>query len=95
MATSQWEVERQNRSLMKRIRIAQSEKKNWKEELKTYLIMYRAAPHSVTGISPAELMFGKYQISKYRKCVTFTLIISKFVTEIQSSTKKKKRIQRY
>lgn len=41
------EVERQNRSLMKRIRIAQSEKK-WKAELETYLLMYRSAPHSVT-----------------------------------------------
>nr|XP_034329426.1 uncharacterized protein LOC109619056 isoform X3 [Crassostrea gigas] len=53
------EVERQNRSLMKRIRIAQSEKKNWKEELETSLLMYRSVPHSVTGISPAELMFGR------------------------------------
>ena len=53
------EVERQNRSIMKRIRIAQAEKRNWEEELQTYLMMYRASPHTTTGVSPAELMFGR------------------------------------
>lgn len=66
------EVEKQNRSLMKRRRIAQSEKKNWKEELETYLMygmMYRSASHSVTGISPAELMFGrKFRTKIPRAC---------------------------
>ena len=53
------EIERQNRSLLKRIRIAQIEKKDWKEELGAYLTMYRTTPHSTTGLSPAELMFGR------------------------------------
>ena len=39
------EMERQNRSLLKR-----------KEELSEYLIMYRTTPYSTTGISPAELL---------------------------------------
>ena len=51
------EVERQNRSLLKRIKIAQIEKRNWKEELGSFLIMYRTTPHSTTGVSPAELLF--------------------------------------
>ena len=53
------EIERQNRSLLKRIRIAQIETKHWKEELGAYLTMYRTTPHSTTGVSPAELMFGR------------------------------------
>ena len=53
------EVERQNRSLLKRIKIAQIEKRNWKEELGSFLIMYRATPHSTTGVSPAELLFRR------------------------------------
>ena len=53
------EVERQNRSLLKRIRIAQIEKRNWKEELGSLLIMYRATPHSTTEASPAELLFRR------------------------------------
>ena len=53
------EVERQNRSLLKRIKIAQIEKRNWKEELDSFLIMYRTTPHSTTGVSPAELLFRR------------------------------------
>ena len=53
------EVERQNRSLLKRIQIAHAEKKNWKKVLKTYLVAYRSLPHPTTGVSPAELLFGR------------------------------------
>ena len=53
------EVERQNRSLMKRIRIAQAEKRDWKKAVQEYLIAYRSTPHTTTGVSPAELLFGR------------------------------------
>jgi hypothetical protein len=39
--SSNGEVERQNRSLMKRIRIAQAESSNWKTEVRKYLVAYR------------------------------------------------------
>ena len=51
------EVEHQNRSILKCLRIAQADHKNWKEELQTYLLMYRSTPHCVTGVSPAEMLF--------------------------------------
>lgn len=53
------EVERQNRSLLKRLIISQNEKGNWREDLNKYLHMYRATPHSTTLKSPAELMFNR------------------------------------
>ena len=53
------EVERQNRSLLKRMNIAQAEGKDWKKEVQTYLIAYRATPHTTTGVSPAELLFWR------------------------------------
>ena len=53
------EVERQNRSINKRIRIAYSEGKNYRAELRTFLTAYRNTPHSITGKSPAELLFGR------------------------------------
>lgn len=53
------EIERQNSSLLKRLKIAQVEKRNWKEELLTYLMMYRATPHNVTGVSPSQMLFGR------------------------------------
>lgn len=53
------EVERQNRSLLKRLMISQNEGGNWMEDLQDYLLMYRATPHSTTLKSPAELMFNR------------------------------------
>ncbi len=53
------EVERQNRSILKRIKIAQAERRDWKKELNNYLVMYRSTPHSTTGKSPAELLFRR------------------------------------
>ena len=53
------EVERQNRSLLKRLKIAQAENKDWKHEIRLYLRAYRCTPHSVTGVPPAELMFRR------------------------------------
>lgn len=53
------EVERQNRSLQKIIQIAQLQKSNWRKELLNYLLMYRSTAHSVTGKSPAELLFSR------------------------------------
>ena len=58
------EVERQNRSLLKRIKIAQTEKKNLKDKLDTYLMMYHSSPHCVTGRSPSELLFGRKMRTK-------------------------------
>jgi hypothetical protein len=64
MNTPRWpqangEVERQNRSLEKRLKIAHADGKNWKSELLTYVTAYRSVPHTVTGKSPAEIFFGR------------------------------------
>lgn len=53
------EVERQNRSLLKRLRIAQELGKDWRVEMRQYLLTYHSTNHSTTGRSPAELMFGR------------------------------------
>ena len=52
-------VERQNRSLMKIIRISQVEGKNWKKDVRKYLKACRSTPHKTTGVSPAELLFKR------------------------------------
>lgn len=53
------EVERQNRSILKTLVISQNMKHDWRAELQKYLLAYRTSPHSVTGVSPAKLMFGR------------------------------------
>ena len=64
MTTPLWpqangEIERQNRSILKRLRIAQAEGKNLKSEVDRFLMMYRSTPHSITGVAPAELLYGR------------------------------------
>ena len=58
------EVERQNKSLLKRMRIAQAEGKDWKDGVRKYLVAYRSTPHTTTGVRPAELLFGRKMRTK-------------------------------
>ena len=53
------EVERQNRTLLKILKIAHAEEKNMKRELYKFLLAYNSTPHQTTGIAPAELLFGR------------------------------------
>ena len=50
------EVEQQNRSILKQIRIAQAEGHDWRKDIDTYLLMYHSTPHTTTGVSPVELL---------------------------------------
>ena len=70
---AQGQVERENRSILKRIRIAQSEKRDWKSEIDNYLIIYGSTPHSVTGVSPAEMLFGRKIRTKLPQLQDYTL----------------------
>ncbi|XP_028412059.1 uncharacterized protein K02A2.6-like [Dendronephthya gigantea] len=53
------EAERFMRTLSKAIKTSSIEGKNWKKDLQQFLLQYRATPHSTTGKSPAELLFGR------------------------------------
>jgi len=53
------EVERQNRSLLKSLRVAHAEKRDLRLELNRYLLAYCSNPHVTTGQSPAELLFAR------------------------------------
>ena len=52
-------VERQNRTLLKAIRAAVVEHRDWEESLQSFLLAYRSTPHPSTGRSPAELIYGR------------------------------------
>lgn len=53
------EVERQNRSILKRLVISQNTKRNWIDDLNKFLIMYRSTEHSTTNRTPADLLFNR------------------------------------
>ena len=45
-------------SLGKVVKIAHADRKNWRHELTKFLRAYRGTPHSMTGVTPASLMFN-------------------------------------
>ncbi|XP_061190233.1 uncharacterized protein K02A2.6-like [Saccostrea echinata] len=51
------EVERQNKTLLKALRTAHVEGKDWKKELPKFLSAYRSTPHTVTVVAPNKLIF--------------------------------------
>ncbi|CAH1394068.1 unnamed protein product [Nezara viridula] len=54
------EEERQNRSLLKKLKIAKRLNLDWKDDLYKYLFDYRTIPHNSTAVSPAEIFFSGY-----------------------------------
>ena len=58
------EVERQNRTLLKALTVAQAEGKDWRRELSQFLLAYRSTPQATTGRTPAFLMFKRELRSK-------------------------------
>jgi len=58
------ECERQNCTLMKAIRIAHSEGKDWRCELTKFLIAHKLTPHCSTGATPFFLMYGREMRTK-------------------------------
>lgn len=53
------EVERQNRSILKRLIISQNIGTNWMDDLEEFLLMYRSTPHSTTQKTPSQMLFGR------------------------------------
>ncbi|XP_055542977.1 uncharacterized protein K02A2.6-like [Wyeomyia smithii] len=56
---SNGEVERQNRSILKILRIAQVNGTDWKHDLEEANYVYSMINHPATGRSPAEMAFGR------------------------------------
>lgn len=52
-------VERKMRGITKAAMIAKLQKRPWKDALEEYVRLYNVWPHAMTGISPAEIMFGR------------------------------------
>ena len=52
-------VVRQNRSLLKAMRVVQSEGRDWEKEMPEFLLGYRSTSHTTTGVSLAKLLFRR------------------------------------
>ena len=56
---SNGEVESYNETLFKIVRIARLEVRDWRRALQNFLFQDRVTPHTVTGMSPIELLMGR------------------------------------
>ena len=56
---SNGEVERCNETLLKIVGIPRLQAKDWRKAMADFLFQYRVTPHTVTEISPAELLMGR------------------------------------
>ena len=75
--TSLWpqangENERQNPTILKRLRISKAEGRDRRSQMDDFLMMFRSKPHSTTGVSPAELLFGRDIRTKLPQLQEFT-----------------------
>ena len=52
-------VENFNKSIRKAVRTALVQNKNWRTEIYTFLLHYRATEHTTTGKSPAQLLYNR------------------------------------
>ena len=66
------EIERQNPTILKRLRISKAEGRDRRSQMDDFLMMYRSTPHSTTGVSPAELLFGRDIRTKLPQLQEFT-----------------------
>ena len=58
--------------LVKFIHTTIADGKDPKRELQNYLLQYRAAPHSTTGVSPAEALFNRKVKTKIPQIPVYT-----------------------
>jgi hypothetical protein len=86
------QVERFNRTIEKAIRGAHVEGKDWRKELFTFLLNYRATPHAMTGVSPALLHLGREIRTKVPQVeVPITGTLESALRKAQSSDSKLKQ----
>ncbi|XP_055842902.1 uncharacterized protein K02A2.6-like [Episyrphus balteatus] len=53
------EVENMNRSILKRLQIANGNGTDYKKEIQKFILMYNVTPHGTTGKAPSELLYSR------------------------------------
>ena len=84
-------VERFNKTIEKAIRTAHAEGKDWRTDMFTFLLNYRATPHATTGASPAFLHLGREIRTKVPQVET--LVSNAVSAAIQSAKGKDQQVK--
>jgi transposase InsO family protein len=64
------EAENFMKPLTKSIRSSHANGRNWKKDLHTFLLNYRATPHTTTGFAPSKLLFNRLVKTKLPQVAT-------------------------
>ncbi len=89
------EAESFMKPLLKSILIARTEGRKWKKELYTFLLNYRATPHSTTKVPPAELLFNRPIRTKIPQQVTSSKPINKHIMAKENDQQSKAQMKQY
>ena len=89
------EAESFMKPLLKSILTARTEGRKWKKELYTFLLNYRATPHSTTKVAPAELLFNRPIRTKIPQQVTSSKPINKHIMAKENDQQSKAQMKQY
>ena len=89
------EAESFMKPLLKSILTARTEGRNWKKELYTFLLNYRATPHCTTRIPPAELLFNRVIRTKLPQPTTSSQPLNKHAVARENDQKFKTQMKKY
>lgn len=89
------EVEQQDHSIIKsQIQITQAEHRDWKIDIKKYLLLYRNIPQATPGVSPTGLLFGQKLRTKLSALQDYNVGDTE-VCDRDSENKQKEKIYSY
>jgi hypothetical protein len=89
------EAESFMKPLLKSILTARTEGRKWKKELYTFLLNYRATPHSTTKVGPAELLFNRPIRTKIPQQVTSSKPINKHIMAKENDQQSNAQMKQY
>ena len=89
------EAESFMKPLLKSIQTARTQGRNWKQELYTFVLNYRATPHSTTKVAPAELLFNRSIRTKLPKHSSTSTPINKHDIATGNDHQAKTQMKRY
>ena len=89
------EAESFMKPLVKSIQTARTQGRNWRQELYTFLLNYRATPHSTTKVAPAELLFNRSICTKLPQHGTTSTPIDKHDIATENDHKSKSQMKMY
>ena len=79
-----------NKPLMKALRAASAQQRDWRQELQNFLRIYRCTPHTTTNYTPFRLLFGRDPRTKFPELTQSSTDIIEATVRIRDQQAKEK-----